>query len=304
MHFVSIFRIIKFSFQDIFRNIWLSIVIVTILILALFTVNMLIIVQVLSDASVEAIKEKVDISIFLKPDLDESSILSLKERVEKFKNVKEVKYISRAQALENFRLKYQNNPSILQALQELGKNPLSPSLIIKPKDVSNFEGLINELNKIEEDIIESRNFTDYNLLLEKINIITNRISEIGLGISILFTIIALLVVYNSVRVAIYTHRKEIAIMRLVGASNFFVYMPFLLSSIIYALVGTVVVILIFYPFLSLLQPYLEAFFVDYNINIITYYNHNFISIFGWQFIGASLIGIIASFFAVKKYSKV
>lgn len=304
MHFVSIFRIIKFSFQDIFRNIWLSIVIVTILILALFTVNMLIIVQVLSDASVEAIKEKVDISIFLKPDLDESSILSLKERVEKFKNVKEVKYISRAQALENFRLKYQNNPSILQALQELGKNPLSPSLIIKPKDVSNFEGLINELNKIEEDIIESRNFTDYNLLLEKINIITNRISEIGLGISILFTIIALLVVYNSVRVAIYTHRKEIAIMRLVGASNFFVYMPFLLSSIIYALVGTVVVILIFYPFLSLLQPYLEAFFVDYNINIITYYNHNFISIFGWQFIGASLIGIMASFFAVKKYSKV
>ncbi len=304
MHLISFARVIKFSFQDIFRNIWLSIVTVIILILALFTINMLLTVQVLSDSAIKAVKEKVDVSVFLNPELDESSILSLKERIENFKNVKSVEYTSRAQALENFRLKYQNNPSILQALQEIGKNPLSPSLVIKPGNVSEFDSLVNELNKIEDDLIESRNFTDHSLILNKINAITDRISEVGLGISFLFAIIALLVVYNSVRVAIYTHRKEIAIMRLVGASSSFVYMPFILSSIIYALVGVIVAIAIYYPFLTLLQPYLEAFFVDYNVNLLAYYNQNFIAIFGWQFIGAALVGIVASLLAAKKYSKI
>lgn len=304
MHLISFARVVKFSFQDIFRNIWLSLVTIIILILALFTINMLLTVQILSDNSIKAVKEKVDVSIFLNPELDESSILSLKERVEKFKNVKEVEYVSRAKALESFRLRYQNNPSILQALQELGKNPLSPSLIIKPNDVSKFDALVNDLNKIEDDLIESRNFTDHSLVLNKINTITDRISEVGLAISFLFVIIALLVVYNSVRVAIYTHRKEIAIMRLVGASSSFVYMPFLLSSVIYAFVGILVVIAIYYPFLTLLQPYLEAFFVDYNVNLLAYYNQNFLIIFGWQFVGAALVGIVASLLAVKKYSKI
>ena len=111
-------------------------------------------------------------------------------------------------------------------------------------------------------------------------------------------------VYNSVRVAIYTHRREIMIMRLVGASRSFIQMPFLLSSIIYTLVGVLAIMFIFFPFLSLLQPYLEAFFVGYNINLIDYYYGNIFKIFGMEFLGLALINVLASYLAVRKYSKV
>lgn len=304
MFLLSFGRIIKFSFQDIFRNIWLSIVTVTILILALFSINMLLVVRVISQASVGAVKDKIDVSVFIKADTSEEKIINLKQQLENLDGVKKVDYISQAQALEIFRQKYQNNSNIIQALQELGTNPLTATLIIKPKDTSNSDILINDLNKINDDIIESKDFTDHKLILERINNITKKVSDAGMILSSIFVFISILVVYNAIRVAIYTHRKEIAIMRLVGASTSFIYMPFLLSGLIYALVGILAIVALFYPFLSLLQPYLEAFFIDYQINIIQYYNSNFIYIFGLQLAGAALINIIASFIAVRKYAKV
>ncbi len=302
--FISAFRVIKFSLQDIARNIWLSIVTITILILALFSVNMLLTVQVISNAAINAVKEKVDVSMYLSPEASEEQIMTLKTKIENMDEVKEVQYISKAEALENFREKNNNNPEVLQALKELGKNPLSPSLIIKPSEINNSDEFINKLNQIDNEIIESRNFADHKLLLSKINSITEKVNKTGMAVSVIFVLITLLVVYNAVKVAIYTHRREIAIMKLVGASNSFVYMPFVLSGIIFALLGILIIIALFYPFLSLLQPYLEAFFIGYNVNIITYYNANFFYIFGLQFAGAALINILAALFAVNKYAKV
>jgi cell division transport system permease protein len=304
MFLLSFARIIKFSFQDIFRNIWLTIVTVTILILALFTINILLVVKVISQTSIDAVKDRVDTSLYIKADANENDIIALKDKISNLPEVKEVKYISKAQALEIFKADYQDKPEVLQALRELGKNPLTPSLIIKPRSTDSVADFTNSLNNIQSDIIESRNFTDHKMLLDKINVITDKVNKVGIVISLIFIFITLLVVFNAVRVAIYTHRKEINIMKLVGASNSFVYMPFLLSGIIYSLVGVVVIILFFYPFLSLLQPYLEAFFVDYNINIIGYFNSNFIKIFGIEFLGMAVINIMASYIAVRKYVKV
>lgn len=286
------------------RNIWLSIVTVMILVLALFSVNLLLAVKVLSSSTISAVKEKIDISLYLKSAAEESRILALKSQLSNLDSVKQVDYISQQAAIESFREKHKNNPEILQALLELGKNPLSPSLIIKPRDVDNYEELIVSLNKIDDDIIESRNFDDHKAMLAKINNITEKASEVGLIISSLFVLITLLVVYNAVRVAIYTHRREIGIMKLVGASTWFIRAPYLISGIIYAFLGVVLVIIIFYPFLSLLQPYLETFFSGFKINILDYYNHNFLAIFGWEFLAATLVNFLASSVAIGKYSKV
>jgi cell division transport system permease protein len=303
--FLSIARIIKFSFQDIVRNIWLSLVTIIILVLALFTVNMLLVVQVVGQNAVNAIKEKIDINLFLKATAEENQILALKAKISSIDEVKDVQYISREQALENFKQNHQDNPEILEALQQIGQNPLTPSLIIKPKNLDSFNNLINKLNSIDNDIIESRNFTNYQSMLDKINHITAKAKEAGLFLSGIFIFITLLVIYNSVRVAIYTHRHEIVIMRLVGASRWFIQMPYVLSSIIYTLIGVIFIMLIFYPFLSLLQPYLETFFVGYgNVSLLTYFYGNAIKIFGLQFIGAALINVFASYLAVRKYSKV
>lgn len=301
---LSFFRIIKFSFQDIARNIWLSIVTITILILALFSMNMLFTVKLVSQNAVTAVKDKINISLYFKADASEAMILDVRQKVEAMAGVKDVTFISKSAALDNFRKNNQNNPEILNALKELGKNPLSPSLIIVPKNFDNSSALITSLKMLESDAIESRDFSDNSAILEKINFITSRINEIGLFLIIIFVLTSLLVVYNAIRVAIYTHRQEIEIERLVGASNSFIYMPYLVSAFIYAVVSVMIIIISFYPFLSILQPYLEVFFTDYSVNILTYYVDNFLVIFGLQFLSVFAITLVASLLAARKYAKI
>lgn len=302
--FISFFRAIKFSVQDVVRNIWLSLVTIIILVLTLFTVNMLLVVKVVGQTAVDAIKEKIDVNLFLKTDAPEDQIEALKIKISSLSEVKSVEYISKDAAMEEFRKRHEDNPEILEALKELGKNPLTPTLVIKPTNMDVFDSLINQLNIIEDDIIESRNFANYKTMLEKINAITEKVSNAALGLSSIFIFITLLVIYNSVRVAIYTHKKEITIMRLVGASNWFIQLPYIFSSIIYTFFGVGVVMLLFWPFLNLLQPYLETFFVSYNVNLVQYFYGNILTIFGIQFLVAAAINILASLIAVRRYSKI
>jgi cell division transport system permease protein len=301
---ISLYRIIKFSLQDIGRNIWLTIVTITILLLALFSINTLITVRLVSDATVAAVRDKIDISLYLKSDSPESVILALKDQISASPRVKNVNYISKEEAIASFRERYANDQAILGALKELGRNPLSPSLTITPKDFSESNLVISELKVLDSPLIESRDFSDNSIILEKINNITKRVSEVGLFIISIFILTSLLVVYNAIRVAIYTHRQEIEIMRLVGASNFFIYMPYLFSAFIYALLSVLIIIGIFYPFLSLLQPYLETFFVGYNINILAYFLKNFLFIFGGQFLVVLFITAVASLLAARKYARI
>lgn len=301
---LALFRIIKFSLQDISRNIWLSTATITVLLLALFSINTLATVRVISDSAAQAVKERIDISLFIKMDVPEEEIITLQKNIEAMERVKSVAYISQAKALEDFRAKHFNNQAVSTALRELGRNPLSASLIIVPQDFTQANLLVNELRMIDSPIIESRDFSDNTVVLNKINNITKRVNEVGLFIIAIFILTSLLVVYNTVRVAIYTHKQEIEIMRLVGASNAYIYMPYVFSAFVYALISVAVIILIFYPFLSLLQPYLEVFFMGYNINILAYFIDNFLQIFGLQFLIILAINVFASIFAVRRYAKV
>ena len=189
-------------------------------------------------------------------------------------------------------------------MKELGRNPLSPSLVIFPNNLDEAGLLINELRMIDNSIIESRDFSDNTVVLNKINSITKKINEVGFFIIAVFILTSLLVIYNTIRVTIYTHRQEIEIMRLVGASNTFIYLPYVFSAFVYTLLSTLIIIAIFYPFLTLLQPYLEVFFMGYNINILAYFINNFWSIFGFQFLAILVINVLASLVAVRRYAKV
>ena len=290
--------------QDLARNVWLSVITIIIIVLALLSVNLLLIVKVLGLAAIGAVKEKIDISLYLKSDGEESRILALKSRISDLASVKEVAYISQQAAAESFRAKHQDNPEILQALLELGTNPLAPILVIQPKDINNYEDLIVSLNKIEDPLIESRNFADHKAMLAKINDLTDKASRAGLALSLLFGLITALVVYNTVAVAIYTHKREIGIMKLVGASTWFIRAPYLISGIVYAGLGVAAIIIIIYPLLSFFQPYLAVFFYGFKINILEYYNNNFLTIFGLEFLVVTLINFLASLVAVGRYSKV
>lgn len=301
---LSLLRIIKFSFQDIARNVWLSMATITILLLALLSINMLLTVRVVSDHAVEAIKERMDVSLYLTANASETEISNLRQELSALPEIKSINYISRQSALDSFRQENLDNPDIMQALRELDTNPLLPSLAIQPRSIEDSGFLIEQLERWDSNIIESRDFTDNSIVVNRINNITQRINEVGMVIISLFIFISLLVVYNAIRVSVYTHRQEIEIMRLVGASNFFIYMPFIFSALIYTLISVLIVIILFYPFLTLLQPYLEVFFAGYTLNILGYFVSNFWLIFGIQFLGILFINIIASLLAIRRYAKI
>jgi cell division transport system permease protein len=300
----TILRILKFSAQDIARNVWLSVATITILVLTLFSINIMATVRVISDNAIEVIKGKVDFSVYLKSEAGEGEILALKTKIEGLNNVKSVDYVSKQQALQKFRDKNQNNQQVIEALRELGKNPLSPSLNILPNDTTQAAQLVESLKRLDSDIIESRDFSDNAAIVKKVDYITGKINEAGLFVIIVFSLTSLLVIYNTVKVTIYTHRREIEIMRLVGASRSFIVAPFLVSALIYTLIAILLITSIFFPFLTLLQPYLEVFFTGYNINIVSYFINNFWFIFGVEFLAAAFAAASASLLAVRKYSKV
>jgi cell division transport system permease protein len=304
MPILALFRAIKFSVQDVFRNFWLSLVTITIMVLSLFIVNLLITVRVITNSAIDSIKDKIDITLYMKNNSTETDIGSLKTRVEALPLVKQVDYVSQAQALDQFRQKNQANPDVLQALRELNNNPLTPTLIVKPRDVTQYDDLVVSLDQLNSTIIDSKNADNPKLMLDKINRVASKINEVGMIVSLIFIAITILVVYNTIRINIFTHNREIKVMRLVGASNWFIRAPFIFSGIIYSLFGLAITLALFFPFLTLLHPYLKTFFAGYNLDIIQYFQLNYLRIFGFQLLAACLINIIASVIAVRKYSKI
>jgi len=305
MFLVALARVLKFSIQDIGRNIWLSLVTILILVLTLFSVNLVLAVRAISEAAVGTIKDKIDMSLYLKPDASMERINFLKSKLLLIPKVKEVRFVSKEEAMASFTKSYQRDSKINEALRELGgANPLSTSLVVKPESVDDFNSVITELQQVRDPIIESGDFNNHKEMLDKIDLITKKVSDAGLFVSLIFVFITLLVIYNTARVAIYTHRNEIGIMRLVGASNWFIRGPFLVASMIYTIVGMLILVATFYIFLNLLQPYLETFFASYNFNIINYFTQNFGIIFGLEFMVASFVNLLAAYLAVGKYSQV
>ena len=120
----------------------------------------------------------------------------------------------------------------------------------------------------------------------------------------IFVIIGLIVIFNTIRVSIFTHREEVGIMKLVGATNWFVRGPFLLESVIYSLVATAVAWLIVYPLLIISRTAVASFFTGIDVDLLKYFSQNFWLFFSLEFVGLSLLNLLATSLALRRYLKV
>jgi len=300
----STIRVIKFSFQDFFRNFWLSFVTLTILVLSLFTVNLLIIFNLIATSSIDTVEDKIDVTVYFKADLKEEQIFNVQRYLEALDEVKEVQYISKDQALEDFREDHEDQPNILESLQELDENPLGASLVIKAESTYDYPSILENLDDPQYDnLIEDKEIEDHRQVIDKITNITQRVNTAVIIVVIIFTLISLSIIFNAIRMAIYTHRDEIVAMKLVGATNWFVRAPFLLQGIIFAALSLILTLIIIYPILGFIQPYIHSF-LENDFNIINYFNNNFLLIFGAQFLGAIVINLLSSYWAINRYLKV
>ncbi|MAF14207.1 MAG: hypothetical protein CMI53_04965 [Parcubacteria group bacterium] len=301
----SIFRIILFAWQSFWRNIWLSIVTITIIVLTFISINFLITVNVVSDAAINIVKDKVDISVYFRPDITEPQVDEVQTYLSSLTQIKEINYISQQEALEKFRQAHREDQVIIESLEELETNPIGATLQIRAKNIDDYPEIISILdNSKYNDLILDKNFDDNQAYIGKIKEFSDNIRKVGLFSLGVFAIIALLIVFNTIRVAIYTHREEIGVMKLVGATNWFIRSPFLVEAVFYGVVSCVIAIIIIYPLLNFIQPHINSFFLTEEFNVINYFNQNFWKIFGLEILVIIFLNIITSVVAIRRYLKV
>lgn len=303
MIWLFIKRTIKSGLINFWRNAWVSLATILVMVITLFVIGGLIFSNVLLTSVLAQIEDKVDITAYFKTDVPESEILSLQESLLKLDEVEKVEYISREEALKQFKQRHINNALITQSLEELDENPLGASLNIKAKQPSQYESIARFLGAGPFDnIIDKVNYYQNKLVIDRLSNILAASRRLGLGVSLILAIIAILVTFNTIRLAIFTNRDEISVMRLVGASNSQIQGPFIVEGMLYGLFAAVITMIIFYPLMLWLGPEVEHFFGG--LNLFQYYISHWPQIFAILLLVGIALGTFSSWVAVRRYLKI
>lgn len=301
----TLLRIIRFALQSMMRNFWLSFVTISVFLLTLLTVNAVIVLNLLANASVKSVEERVQVTVYFTSDASSETVDHVKAYLLGLSQVKEASYVSAEDALASFKLRHSADPVILAALEEVDGNPIGQALKIRAYSASDFPYIIEALNTPEfSPYIKDKNYEDYTSALAALSDFSNKVRFGFLGLAAFFGFIAILIIFNTIRVAIYVHRDEIGIMKLVGANDWFVRGPFLLESMMYALIATGLMAGLVFAGLTAANPYILGFFQGVDINLIGYYSSNAVLIFGGQFLVLAILGLGTTAFAMRKYLRV
>ncbi len=302
---VSTYRVIKFAGQNIWRNFWLSVITVSMLMLTLLSVNVLLVMNVVTERATEYIEQRIEVSVYFKAGTPQERATGAAAYLRGLSQVRDVEIVTPEEALDRFRLRHAADDAILRSLDELNRNPFGPALVVRARSVSDFPFVLDALENPQfKNDIREKDFTNYEQIIERIKSTTDRVRWFGLGLTAVFLVIATLIIFNTVRIGIFIHREEIGIMKLVGATDSFVRMPFLLEVIIYSVLATAIVAAIVLPTIAALEPKFNAFFDGASVGIVDYFNANGLVIFAIQFGALALLNIVSTSLAMRRYLRV
>ncbi|NQV89175.1 MAG: hypothetical protein HQ488_02540 [Parcubacteria group bacterium] len=302
---VSSYRVTKFAFQNFWRNFWLSLITVSMLVLTLVTINILLVLNVVTEEAITLVEDRIEVSVYFHDTVDDAKVMGAVEYLRDLAQVRDVETISADEAYEQFVERHSDDEQIMASLTELGSNPFGPTLVVKANEAEDFEMIIDALDNPQfRDDIREKDFSDYQEIVERIRGTTDRIASFGIALSIIFLLIAILIVFNTVRIGIFIHREEIAIMRLVGASNWFIKAPFHLEMIILSLLSVLLTAAIAYPVVGLLEPKFSVYFGAQSAGLVDFFTTNGLWIFGGQFLVLVVVTVLSTSMAMRRYLKV
>lgn len=300
----SLWRIFKFTLQDAGRNPGLTFMTVFMLTLMLLSLNALWAVEVVTTEAVRLVKGQVEMSLYLSATASEEEVAALVTRLKSFSEVTSVEVNSREQVLRSFEERYAKKTEVIAALRELGNNPFGPTLTITVREPEQFKTIIQAVTVSEyERLIESKSFEEHEDAIERLQRITNRIEQVGFALALFFAVIAFLIIFNTIRVAIVTQRIEIGIKRLVGASSWFIRGPYLVGAVFFTLVSVGLTIGLVFLGLRYADPYLTVVFPN-QFSLTSYFRLHMLYLFGVQTIVVLALTIISSTLAMRRQLKV
>lgn len=304
---IKLLRMIGFGIQNFWRNIWLSLITVLIVTLNLFLISLVLGLNVIGQQTLTAVQERVNLSVYFTSTTSEERVEEVRQELLERPDVTEVELVTRAERLAQLQRTQGQSELVNAALEALGENPLGAGLIVTATSLDSYNSVARYLqsDRFASIIEDTGNEFDSNqTVINRLSLIVGRIQGATLWLTILFSVIAILMVFNAIRVTIYSHREEIGIMKLVGADDAFVRGPFIVTSLMYGLIASALTMLVLFPVLSVINPSVTRFFGEYDINLVGYITSHFWQILGIEIaIGAGL-SAISSLFAIGRYLRV
>ncbi len=281
----------------------MSIATILIMVVVISLATLLFLLNPASKILISGLQEKVDISVYFGEDVLPGDIWEVESEISRIPEVKDVEYVSREQALEKFIEKHKDDPVLMESLTEVGYNPFLASLNIKAWQVSQYEQVTNFLETGPfRNLIDKVDYHQRKPVIEKVFSITSGINKVGIFFSIIFGAIAILVAFNTIRIAIYNSSEEISIMRLVGASNWFVRGPFLIQGAIVGFIATLITLIITFGICYGLDSKIRV--IAPEISIFSLFLSNFWTLILIQLATGIGLGVLSSFIAIRKYLRI
>ncbi len=301
----NIKRVGRYGLIGFIRNGFVSLAAILIMTITLFVVAVLLIGSAALTSVLQQLTSNVDVTVYFTTNAGQDQIQQLQQSLQALPEVASVTYVSADQALSQFQARHQNDQLIMQALQEVGGNPLGASLEIKAKDTSQYQTIAQYLSTAQQsgtdmgNAIDTINYYQNQAAIQRLTQIINAARALGLGVALVLGLASLLIAFNTIRLAIYTARDEIGVMNLVGASPWFVQGPFIVAGMLYGVISGLIVLVLLYPITLYLGPGSEAFLGSFNV-----FDY-FVSTFPLLFLvvmGTGVgLGAISSFLAVRRY---
>lgn len=297
----SLRRIFKAGFVGFWRNAYVSLASIFVITVALFVIGSTMLIDQLLGASLAQLQAKVDINVYFVPSAPQEEIDALINSVKALPDVERVTYTSREEALAQYRSENQNDSVAMQALDELRENPLGATIAVQARETSQYENINRYLEEQKNPIIEEVNYIKNKESIGKLSSIIGAVEQASFVALMVLIMASVLITFNTIRLAIFTAKEEISIMRLVGASNMYIRGPFMLQGVMYGIVSGVVALAVLYPIVLWLGPKTAEFF---EINIFDYFVNNFAYIF-IVLVGIGVtLGLVSSVLAITRYLRV
>lgn len=296
--------------MSFWRNSFVSLSSILVMTVTLFTIGSLVFTSVILESVLSDLKSKVDVNVYFVVSATDDDISKVRSDLQKMPEVATITYTTREEAIAEFKEKHKDDYLTLQALEELKDNPLGARLSIVAKDPSQYESIVKTLEDKTalsasgsgSSVIDKVNYRQNKVVIDRLTAIITGAKRLGAALAGAMIFISLLITFNTIRLVIYMSREEIAVMRLVGASNMYVRGPFVVGGMIYGLISALIAMALFYPVTLWLGGSTTDFFGG--VNLFEYYVTHFFELFLLLLGTGSLLGAISSFLAVRKYLKV
>lgn len=304
---ITFLRIVQTGALNFIRNLSLAVAAMAVMVVTLTIVLASVITNATFGNTIEQITDRIDISVFLKDEVNQEQADELLDQLRARPDVERVTFYTKEEALQRYLEQNAGNEQLLAAVSATD-NPIPATVVVKPRDINQLQAIRDFLNRPENLALQSDQSSDNSQRREAVNKIThatNVMRQAGVISVMVFAVICALIIFNTIQMAIFNRRDELTIMRLLGASTSYIRGPFVVESAIYGILSAIISILLVNGAFLAASNALQATSLGLlDINYAQeYFSDNFLKLLTMQLAVGIVIGTVSSIIATRRYLK-